>query len=112
MPINRWFSVFMLFSCFNSALNNKNFKIFLKDVSHFNAMNIVIVRARCLSKKVYFCKNSYFPINKEFKFQAIHRQETYFQTTAGANPTIMSYNAKAVKIYNATSSLVRFEYIK
>jgi hypothetical protein len=24
----------------------------------------------------------------------------------------MSYNAKAVKIYNATSSLVRFEYIK
>jgi hypothetical protein len=26
----------------------------------------------------------------------------------GANPTIASYNASAVKIYNATSSLVRF----
>jgi hypothetical protein len=28
---------------------------------------------------------------------------------AGANPTIVSYNARAVKIYNAVSSLVRFE---
>jgi hypothetical protein len=27
----------------------------------------------------------------------------------GANPTIVSYNASAVKIYNATSNLVRFE---
>jgi hypothetical protein len=27
----------------------------------------------------------------------------------GANPTIGSYNASAVKIYNAASSLVRFE---
>jgi hypothetical protein len=27
----------------------------------------------------------------------------------GANPTIASYNASAVKIYDATSSLVRFE---
>jgi hypothetical protein len=27
----------------------------------------------------------------------------------GANPTIAIYNASAVKIYNATSSLVRFE---
>jgi hypothetical protein len=27
----------------------------------------------------------------------------------GANPTIVSYNASAVKIYNATSSIVRFE---
>jgi hypothetical protein len=26
-----------------------------------------------------------------------------------ANPTIVSYNASAVRIYNATSSLVRFE---
>jgi hypothetical protein len=26
-----------------------------------------------------------------------------------ANPTIVSYNDSAVKIYNATSSLVRFE---
>jgi hypothetical protein len=26
----------------------------------------------------------------------------------GANPTIVSYNASAVKIYDATSSLVRF----
>jgi hypothetical protein len=28
---------------------------------------------------------------------------------SGANPTIVFYNAGAVKIYNATSSLVRFE---
>jgi hypothetical protein len=28
---------------------------------------------------------------------------------AGANPTIASYNASAVKFYSATSSLVRFE---
>jgi hypothetical protein len=28
---------------------------------------------------------------------------------AGANPTIMSYNTSAVKIYNAKKSLVRFE---
>jgi hypothetical protein len=27
----------------------------------------------------------------------------------GANPTTESYNASLVKIYNATSSLVRFE---
>jgi hypothetical protein len=27
----------------------------------------------------------------------------------GANPTIASYNASAVKIYNATSSQLRFE---
>jgi hypothetical protein len=27
----------------------------------------------------------------------------------GANPAIVSYNVSAVKIYNATSSLVRFE---
>jgi hypothetical protein len=27
----------------------------------------------------------------------------------GANPIIASYNASAVKIYNATSSLVHFE---
>jgi hypothetical protein len=29
----------------------------------------------------------------------------------GANPTIASYNASAVKIYNAKSSLVRLEKI-
>jgi hypothetical protein len=28
---------------------------------------------------------------------------------SGANPTIMSYNASAVKIYNPTSSIVRFQ---
>jgi hypothetical protein len=28
---------------------------------------------------------------------------------SGANPTIASYNARAVNFYNATSSLVRFE---
>jgi hypothetical protein len=27
----------------------------------------------------------------------------------GANPTILSYNASVEKIYNTTSSLVRFE---
>jgi hypothetical protein len=27
----------------------------------------------------------------------------------GVNPTIVSYNARAVKIYNATCSLLRFE---
>jgi hypothetical protein len=31
------------------------------------------------------------------------------QTFPGANPTIVSHNASALKIYNATSSLVRFE---
>jgi hypothetical protein len=31
------------------------------------------------------------------------------QRTPGANPTIVSYNARAVKFFNATSSLVRFE---
>jgi hypothetical protein len=29
--------------------------------------------------------------------------------SSGANPTIVSFNAGAVKAYNATSSLVRFE---
>jgi hypothetical protein len=28
---------------------------------------------------------------------------------SGSNPTIVIYNARAAKIYNATSSLVRFE---
>jgi hypothetical protein len=30
-------------------------------------------------------------------------------SSPGANPTTVSYNASVVKIYNATSSLVRFE---
>jgi hypothetical protein len=34
---------------------------------------------------------------------------TTCELTIGPNPTIMSYNASAVKIYNFTSSLVRFE---
>jgi hypothetical protein len=29
--------------------------------------------------------------------------------TSGANPAIVGYNASEVKIYNATSKLVRFE---
>jgi hypothetical protein len=36
----------------------------------------------------------------------------FFQNNSphpGANPTIVSYNASAVKIYNGTSSLVHFE---
>jgi hypothetical protein len=32
-----------------------------------------------------------------------------FRVTTGANPTTAIYNASAAKIYNATSSLVRFE---
>jgi hypothetical protein len=28
---------------------------------------------------------------------------------SGANPTIVSYNASVIKIYNSTNSLVRFE---
>jgi hypothetical protein len=31
------------------------------------------------------------------------------EPASGANPTTVSYNANDVKIYNATSSLVRFE---
>jgi hypothetical protein len=34
---------------------------------------------------------------------------TKSQKNPGANPTTVSYNASVVKIYNATSSLVRFE---
>jgi hypothetical protein len=33
----------------------------------------------------------------------------YEKLIPGPNPTIVSYDAGAVKIYNATSSLVRFE---
>jgi hypothetical protein len=33
----------------------------------------------------------------------------FYKRRPGANPTIVSYNASAVKIYNATGSLVRFE---
>jgi hypothetical protein len=33
---------------------------------------------------------------------------TYVHIKPGAKPTIVSYNASTVKIYNATSSLVRF----
>jgi hypothetical protein len=32
-----------------------------------------------------------------------------FVKKTGANPTIVSYNDGVVKIYNATSSLLRFE---
>jgi hypothetical protein len=32
-----------------------------------------------------------------------------FGCSSGTNPTIVSYKASAVKKYNATSSLVRFE---
>jgi hypothetical protein len=37
--------------------------------------------------------------------------EKKLPTQHGDNPTIASYNTSAVKIYNATSSLVRFENI-
>jgi hypothetical protein len=39
----------------------------------------------------------------------IAKNATTFIVTARANPTIVSYNASAVKIYSATSILVRFE---
>jgi hypothetical protein len=35
--------------------------------------------------------------------------KTFFYKESRANPTIVSYNASAVKIYIATRSLVRFE---
>jgi hypothetical protein len=35
--------------------------------------------------------------------------EKSFYKIPGSNPTMVSYNASAVKIYNASSSLVRFE---
>jgi hypothetical protein len=36
-------------------------------------------------------------------------EKMYEKSAPGVNPTIVSYNASAVKSYNATSSLVRFE---
>jgi ABC-type thiamine transport system substrate-binding protein len=33
---------------------------------------------------------------------------TYVSFSAGANPTAFSYNASAVKIYNATNGIARF----
>jgi hypothetical protein len=39
----------------------------------------------------------------------VTRSETYLFWYSGTNFTIASYNAGAVKIYNDTSSLVRFE---
>jgi hypothetical protein len=44
---------------------------------------------------------------KTLMFIECFRVSNNFNT--GANPTIASYNASAVKIYNATSSLLRFE---
>jgi hypothetical protein len=38
-----------------------------------------------------------------------HPKSGFYQNLSGANPTIVSYNARVVKIYSATSSLVRFE---
>jgi hypothetical protein len=32
-----------------------------------------------------------------------------FQTETGANPTVVGYNATVENVYNALSSLVRFE---
>jgi hypothetical protein len=32
-----------------------------------------------------------------------------YNASAGANPTIVSCNASAIKIYNATNSIVQFE---
>jgi hypothetical protein len=36
------------------------------------------------------------------------KEVSFSLTCPGANPTTVSYNASVVKIYNATSSLVRF----
>jgi hypothetical protein len=54
----------------------------------------------------------------EFSAKKVARTKTYCPrlkitqrkfTQSGANPTVVIYNASAVKIHNATSSLVRFE---
>jgi hypothetical protein len=65
---------------------------------------------------------SVFPFGKVFPFT--HARATnqcccccactfvgtwYVRLAPGPNPTIVSYNASAVKVYNAKSSLVRFE---
>jgi hypothetical protein len=42
-------------------------------------------------------------------FMPVSRSWHKTNATPGANPTIVSYNASAVKFYNTTSSLVRFE---
>jgi hypothetical protein len=61
-----------------------------------------------IGKKIFMKKASLnirrtLLINQTMNLQAVNL------CRAGANPTIASYNASAVKIYNATSSLVRFE---
>jgi hypothetical protein len=39
----------------------------------------------------------------------IDNNDKLYDVVPGANPTIVSYNTSAVKIYNATSSLVHLE---
>jgi hypothetical protein len=46
------------------------------------------------------------PSGKAGRTTATHRK--WIRVKAGANPTITSYNARAVKVYNATGNLARF----
>jgi hypothetical protein len=57
---------------------------------------------RCYDFKKFSPKNWRFSTPNNYKI-------AYAKNEPGGNPTIMSYNASAVNIYNAASSLVRFE---
>jgi hypothetical protein len=52
-------------------------------------------------------------VTRDRRIRFIRKSDSYLHMQLlrcpGANPTIASYNANDVKIYNATSSLVRFE---
>jgi hypothetical protein len=56
-----------------------------------------------LSDVISAVRTELFSKKEPNMFQKLHNLEL-----SGANPTIVSYNTSVVKIYNATSSLVRF----
>jgi hypothetical protein len=67
-------------------------------------------RAGSVSRASHFAdtqSNAYATINKVSILLICFRR--YLRIKPGANPTIARYNASAVKIYNATSSLVSLE---
>jgi hypothetical protein len=65
--------------------------------------------------KAKICKNLIitlvFEKNANFFAEICQKSQkiVIITSTPGINPTIATYNASAVKIYNATSSLARFE---